>query len=389
MFQCFKETQESLVIGAKGCVEIFNGNCKDQSKVAVLKPKPPKHLFGNSLKYQKFPSKCHCLCPCSCSRDLLVVGAPGNSRTEGCVHLYIQPQLNPHPFKLLPSDPSSGNLFGKVAIDCHTETIVVGAPGADAVYIYTKPTGGWTNLIETQKLSSLSKGAQFGSSVAIFSKFIAVGAPNYQQGKGAVFIYTCTSEASSGWQQSAKLVGKAKSHFGASLVGKGCMLVVGAPEEDDVFIRSRGGVYIYQKIETHWVKTQKLIPCDSASFGRFGTSLSYQDCGLVIGAPGNKGERANTGAAYIFKKVGLIGVCWKQVAKLEACNGKSCDQFGSSVSASRDLSTIIVGAPKRDTVYIFTLHGKLWCNRKQCLRLTSSGCVESCFGKSVELLQHI
>ncbi len=84
--------------------------------------------------------------------------------------------------------PSS---FGE-AMAASGNTLIVGGGYAGA-YIFERPPGGWANMTETAKLSPSSKGAGFGTSVAIDGDTVVVGAPTDDLGdpaawEGSVFL---------------------------------------------------------------------------------------------------------------------------------------------------------------------------------------------------------
>jgi hypothetical protein len=86
--------------------------------------------------------------------------------------------------KLTPSDGVTGNHFG-AAVDATEDTVVVGAPDQNAVYVFAKPAGGWSgSLIEVAKLTATGGAAvnyeHLGASVAISEdgRTIIAGDPN-------------------------------------------------------------------------------------------------------------------------------------------------------------------------------------------------------------------
>ena len=122
--------------------------------------------------------------------------------------------------KLTASDGQPGDRFGdSVAISGNIIVVVAFAAnsGQGRAYIFVEPPNGWTNMTETAQLTA-SDGQpndQFGTSVAISGRTVAVGAPyhsvesNPAQGASYVFV-----QPAGGWTnmtQTAKLTAARKS----------------------------------------------------------------------------------------------------------------------------------------------------------------------------------
>ena len=81
----------------------------------------------------------------------------------------------------------------------------------------------------------------------------------------------------------------------------------------------------------------KILPADSAVFGKFGVSVAISGPTAIVGASSNDGHETGAGSAYFFD-----AATGAQVAKLIASDGAYQDYFGWSVSICG--STAIVGA---------------------------------------------
>jgi hypothetical protein len=125
-------------------------------------------------------------------------------------------------------------------------TIVAGAPTAPvnansaqgAVYVFTEPTTGWQNAIETAELTASDGAANdyLGTSVAISGSTIVAGAPNRGvNGQGAVYVFT---EPGTGWRsenQTAELTASDATNTNAPYLGEavaiaGSTIFAGAPK---------------------------------------------------------------------------------------------------------------------------------------------------------------
>ncbi len=91
---------------------------------------------------------------------------------------------------------------------------------------------------------------------------------------------------------------------------------------------------------------RKLVPNDPVDNGSFGISVAVDGAYALVGAPGEDGNGANSGAAYLFlqSQGGLDG--WGQIKKLIASDASAGDVFGVSVALSGDYA--LVGAEGED-----------------------------------------
>ena len=130
---------------------------------------------------------------------------------------------------------------------------------------------------------------------------------------------------------------------------------------------------------------QHLQPAgDTAEHDTFGNAVAVSGNTMIIGAQGADGNSFDTGAAYIFDR---IGNTWVQTAKLFAADGKGpqtsinggADQFGVSVGISGDIA--VVGAPSHShpgftrnsgAVYVFQRANGSWIQQAELLSPTPS-----------------
>ena len=232
--------------------------------------------------------------------------------------------------ELAAPDMRAANQFG-YSIDLHDRTLVVGAPlkssavldqaraietlpGAGAAYVFRHDGNDWVLQARLQA-SNKQAGAEFGRSIAISDNTIIVGAP----------------------------------FEGANLSGGDADLI-----EDQVF--NSGAVYVFVRVDNHWVQQARLQASNISNGMAFGESVALSDDVLVVGAPGEASKSIGVngdqqdhstiyaGAAYVFVcESGL----WQQEAYLKACNTNELDQFGSAVAVCGN--TIAVGAPNEDS----------------------------------------
>lgn len=263
------------------------------------------------------------------------------------------------------------------------ETAVVNAAEEDdargAAYVYVRSAGSWS-LQARLTASDATRGAAFGSAVAIDGDTLVVGAP-FDEMIGAAYVFVRSGTT---WSQEAKLTSddrEGSDFFGSSVGISGDTALVGAPFDDD-----RGGMsgsaYVFTRSGTTWTQRAKLTASDGGAEDQFGELVLRGDTAL-IGAPGHAGNR---GAAYVF--VGS-GSSWSEQAKLEASDGRADDYFGARVGLDGDRA--LIGAFSHDdagviesgAAYVFVRSGTAWSQEAKLV--PSDVATEDEFGRAVAL----
>ncbi len=232
----------------------------------------------------------------------------------------------------LSGDGSPADHFGsRVDID-GTRTIVgareddnANGTRAGAAYVYELfPIFGTTIWLQTAKLEAGDGDNfdEFGSDVAVSGTWALVGADN-DEGGGSAYLFEDTA---GGWTQTAKLhvAGLPNTaSFGYAVAIDGPIAVVAAPD----FLGGPGKVFIYERFDANgWLLTATLTAHDGAVGNSFGASVSIAGNQLLVGAPGDTGNR---GAAYLFWRV---PGGWVERAKLGAGSPVAGDSFGGAVA---------------------------------------------------------
>ena len=329
--------------------------------------------------------------------DLLVVGVPGDhDRVLGSAYLFVRQntEWDHGRIRLEASDATPGGRFGtSVAVD--QDTIVVGAPGTEdgddpgAVYVFVTPDGGLErtySLAYAAKLRIPDAGAdaRFGHSVATSGDTIVVGAP----GEGAVYVYT---KPDTGWAQvsaPAKLISPGDTvgrRFGHAVSITGDTIVVGAPEGNGA-----GVAYVFTKPDAGWTNTSvaaELTASDAATGERFGYAVSASGSTVLVGAPGSE-SGDDAGASYVFTNPETGWSNTSAAAKLTAADGAAGDWFGHSVSVSDAL--IVVGAHGEEensgAVYAFRRPHDGWAASSDAQKLTAKeAAMGDAFGYAVSV----
>jgi FG-GAP repeat protein/IPT/TIG domain-containing protein len=302
------------------------------------------------------------------SGDTIVVGAGGTTVQgnphQGAAYVFVQPANGwtnmTQTAELAASDGYVGDDFG-ASVAISGNTLVAGAPYASigsnfqqgASYVFVEPSGGWTNMTQTAKLTSSDGAADdiFGDSVAVDSGTVVVGASEAtvngygSAGKAYVFV-----QPGNGWTdttQTAELTASdaaADDYFGSSVAVVGNIVVVGAPSD------YAGAAYVFVEPRSGWVdttQTAELTPGALSPLLLLGTSVGIDGSTVMAGAVGAKvGDNAYQGQLYVFLEPTQQAKGWtdeSQSAQLTSSDGGAGDYFGLSLSMSGTAE--VVGAP--------------------------------------------
>ena len=304
--------------------------------------------------------------------DTIVVGAysgEGVKTEAGGAYVFVKPPggwtgVMTQTGKLMASDGSTGDRFGW-SVSINGSTIVVGATyynngssTTGAGYVFVKPVGGWTNRMESAKLTA-SDGAEldfFGWDVSVSGDTIVCGAEADNDNgnhSGSAYVFV---QPGGGWTgsltENAKLTagdGAEDDRFGVSVAISGSTIVIGAHHDDDKGTDS-GSAYVFVKPGGGWTgsltQSAKLNASDGAAYDYFGISVSIDTNMIIVGAYGDGDSGDYTGSAYLFAKPGGGWTSGTQTAKLKAADRAAGDNFGWTVSHSGD--TVVVGADGDD-----------------------------------------
>lgn len=190
--------------------------------------------------------------------NTVLVGDPAYANSVGAAYVYILrrgPHTIPISAALTPSD--AGGNFG-YSVSISGRTIAIGAVTnnsiAGAVYVFAQPAGGWTNMTQTAELSLPPSGrTALGSSVAVSGNVVLSGATGdtigHNADQGAVFGYL---RPPGGWVDTSmpnlSVTGSdstANDEFGYSVALSGKTAVVGAPFHAVNGNAEQGAAYIF------------------------------------------------------------------------------------------------------------------------------------------------
>jgi len=271
----------------------------------------------------------------------LAVGAPGLVTASG--HVYVFKRTGTaweQQADLQALTPTSGDSFG-AAVALHGDTLVVGAPGDDAAYVFELAGTVWAP--PPSKIAGAA-GSQLGAAIAIDANGYILGAPG--ESGGVVRTYALSDVTGSG-PTIAIHTATAGDRFGASIAVSGGVVVVGAPGESDAYPGS-GAAYIFSG-----ASSQRVVASNGGANDAFGSSVATDGTTVFVGAPlecssttGIDSTPDNTaigaGAVYAFS-----ASTFAQTHYLKAPNTDAGDEFGTSLSLVHDV--LVVGAPFEDS----------------------------------------
>ena len=262
----------------------------------------------------------------SISGNAAVAGAPQDDdkgEDSGSAYLFERDEGGPGNWgqvaKLTASDGAAGDIFGD-SVSISGDTVVAGArldgdsgDSSGSAYLFEKPHSGWTDMMETAKLTASDGAAEdeFGSSVSISGDTLVAGAPGDDdngESSGSAYLF---ERPVAGWPASmtetAKLIasdGAQGDLFGHSVSISGDTVVAGAHYDDDSAHKA-GSAYLFVRPETGWAgtsETDKITAADGAEYDQFGYSVSVSGDAVVAGAPQDDDKGDASGSAYLFSR---------------------------------------------------------------------------------------
>ncbi|HUU96596.1 MAG TPA: FG-GAP repeat protein [Phycisphaerae bacterium] len=266
--------------------------------------------------------------------------------------------------KLLASDGSERDRFA-TSVAISGDYVVVGAiyDGAGSAYVFERQTDGTWAQVQKLVASDAQGGDEFGGSVAICGQVILVGARgDDDQGFSSGAAYVFEHEADGCWSQAAKLHasdGRFLMNFGYSVSVSGNLALIGAPTADGQVDWS-GAAYVFERTtDGTWVELAKLFANDGGVSDEFGYSVSVSRNVAVVGAIYHGDPGWEPGAAYVFAR-GLDEI-WSQAAKVVPDDGEHLDWFGNAVAVSGNIAVVgtwpndINQPPKPGKAYIYAV----------------------------------
>ncbi len=304
--------------------------------------------------------------------------------------------------KLTPSNGTTAGLFGAAAIS--GDTVAVGAYssslGQGLVYIFVKPSSGWTNMTETAQLttSQTPNCCGFGQAVAISGDTVIAGSGDGANGGGVVYVYVKPAGDWTNMTETAALSasdGYFGEDFGFSVAIDGNTIAVGATSCSGDGNFGNGEAYVFVKPASGWTnmtETGILSESDPAQCDLYGNSIAVSGNTVVVGKTNPGFSPPGFGAGYVFVKPASGWANRTQTAKLTTSDIVAGDGLGTSVAVSGD--TVVVGAPGTRNfaqqggggAYVYVKPATGWVNMSQTAKLTNArGSAFGSFGDSLAI----
>jgi hypothetical protein len=280
--------------------------------------------------------------------------AEGYMDYRGVVYLYGDPN-DPQSgrsysllAKLTASDGKANDYFG-VSAAMNEDIIVVGAsasgssvPGAVYVFRFIHQ-GSNISISEMAKLTALDGGANdyFGTSISMHGNYILVGASgavrNDGVAVGSAYLFGNLSNDTNNpeWTQLQKFQPDdltAEDAFGIDVAMDDNIAVIATADDNANAAYVFAPDYYNETLLSNWSLVTKL----TGSTGVYlGSPVAVAGSWIVAGA-------SEADSVFVFTKTSSSS--WTQVTRLVATDGGVDDSFGSSLTISKDASTIVVGS---------------------------------------------
>ena len=217
----------------------------------------------------------------SADGDTVVVGTTGDdlsgaSTNDGAVYVFAKPATGwadtNVSVRLTAPTPSQFAEFGEaVSVSANGDTIVVGTEedgGAESVYVFTRPSGGWASSAPMATLTKTSSSGSddFGEAVSVSGDgdTIVVGAWGLGGETGQAYVFT---KPDGGWMTSATST-RLRAHDGAggydfgrsvSVNADGSMIAIGEPGRAS----NTGAVHLFASPQEGWASKIEIATDDS------------------------------------------------------------------------------------------------------------------------------
>lgn len=193
--------------------------------------------------------------------------------------------------------------------------------------------------------------------VAGWGEWIAVGsyrASAVNPGNGKCVLYRLLSNGTLAETQTLVPNTDATDRFGYGVSMHKNLLVVGAPEDNDVG-SATGAAYVYKLnvVSQQWEFVQKLTPGDPRTAGGYGQNVACDDdSGIVIVGAYSWGA-SNAGNVFAYHRTGPD--TWVEYGEVRASDYNSGDNYGVSVAVrgTRMVAGAYYKGGSSGTIYVF------------------------------------
>ena len=282
------------------------------------------------------------------SGDLLFIGAPNAALNAGKVLMYKR--INGTYTKQTElTDPRTGitQFFGSsISFGANQEKLIVspnveGSDRAGRVEIFNLDSSG--NLTHAQTLWSDDNvsGNYFGIDHALNKDFLLIGAPEENNRYGRAYVFDRENDGS--WSSNPVSLAPSSlswnDQFGYTVEISQNFAFVGA-KQGDGNVTDSGVVYIFNRQNSSWVETAKLIPPIGDSNQTFSAALEALDDLIIVGSIGVGSE----GMAYVYKMHEGNASDWRLISTIDNNGSSTTNRNFLSITAHEGI--IAVGSPE-------------------------------------------
>lgn len=234
----------------------------------------------------------------SADGDFLAVGTPNRASYSGVVYLFARAADGTYAARpaITSPEPAENAKFGQaVAID--EGTLVVN--GSESVFVFTYDANGTATYLQTLTATGGTSGDLFGRSLAIDGDLLAVSAPGYSGGAGAVYVFE--RDADGNWSQSTT---DPLTVAGTTALGKlalsGDLLLAGADKTNG----NKGVGYLFYRDPPTgtWSSIGTLPETTPTTYENFGADVAIDGGLAVVGSySATPGALTESGKATFYE----------------------------------------------------------------------------------------
>jgi hypothetical protein len=259
-------------------------------------------------------------------------------------------------FQVTDATSSEGAFGSSVALrgtDC-----LIGAAEFDndgAAFFFRQSNGVW-RLEETILPPAPGMTGRFGDTVALGSDAAVAGARDEdfagREAAGRVHVFAPVETGSGDWNFHASPAVAAPgavtlADLGFSVALDGSTLVIGAPNSDDTANTGsgEGAAYVFERNQggaDAWQLRRRLLAGSAGVNSGFGSSVSVAGDFIAVGAPTDNTGR---GEVYVYSRNTGGTDVWGELKRLNSPTNTPGEEFGYSVSLTKDAAWLAVGAP--------------------------------------------
>ena len=183
----------------------------------------------------------------------------------------------------------------------------------------------------------------FGNSIAVVNDHVLIGEASNATLPGIVYVYGLSG---GGWIETGRLgvseINDAPDGFGRSLDGDGDLAIVGAPDLEN----GQGAVLVYRdQGQGEWSDPVWLTPATRVEDARFGAAVAISGQVALISAPG---EDDGAGAVYTFT---WDGTTWHQ--RTRAVSPENGQGFGATLALDGTVALVASAQARETTADVF------------------------------------